>query len=418
MARVTWIVKINDGGWAEDTDATLTQIIDSIDRYARAATIHVIASAGRTIREDYPSFEPVRIYYDAGAGEVLKMVGFVVGCKENLHGADVEIVSGDFLLRRRSDIFVSYVASNISLILQNLIENYSPLEWDAGNISIVNDRVLTREWRGTRLDQIIHELATLSGNEIFGCDNDLKFFFRERDLTIATMSFSDNNIIAAETEIDETEAVDRVVLYFNSGNNAITSTRFDRGADNQATVGTVRPILRTAEYDHPEIVAEADAEMKARSYLDQGEPLNLITIKTAGFPALAPGQIVKVTSTELGISVQTEYVITEVEWNPRGYTFVKLLANSEGVVDILNALVTEKTRVDMKTSDATIAVVETNRVQQAVQVKITHLTIRTPVLDTGFFRWGAFGESFGGDGMGGTLGSPFLSYSVDIDESY
>ena len=286
------------------------------------------------------------------------------------------------------------------------------------NVQVVNNNSVTREWRGTRLDQIIQELATLSGNEAFGATDDLVFYFKPRDLTAAPLSFSDNNILMAEEEEDETEAVDRVVIYYNSGANAVTVTRFDRAADNQTTVGTVRPIMRTASYDHPEITAEADAIEKGEAYLNRAEPLNVIYVDTINFPDLSPGQVVPVTSSDLHIATATEYVITKIIWNTSGQTKVTLLENYEGVIDILNMLQTEKTRVDMKTSSAAVAPVETNRLKQPVKIKVTALKMYIPDIDDGFFRFGDFGEGFGVEDVGGKVGSPFNGYTTVLDETY
>lgn len=761
-----WKIYYGDTGgvtYTEDTDAKLVSITDAVDRFARSAKIQIYGSSGRNIGDDYSTFTPVKIYYDDGDGEVLKMVGFVTDITESAGGATADILSGDFLLRRRDDIFVSYTAEKISYILKDLIETYSPLQWidfewtdtadwhitdagahpndqsentecsdcygeidegeihlaygdifrdnflneentdipdnwindgsgfamdtlqitdnqavtnfdrprclrldnrgianpaychhnlniidttdntpyeikvkvtdgsqqwgiilqssigdvnlgnsmiqialgknianaveywdgavggyvnsgenfavdtwykivikpnyaantydawfdnilianniqfrnpgagtasiqfmninnsyvyiddvkvgeyetagdyttaeltdhsddlidleietsdcDANNyidrieiidngavvatysdniitngtttiteadlasgtfvgttgtdiqiklylvgdgsntpvverfnagytINIDNNRQITREWRGTRLDQIIEELSSLSANEVFGANSNLVFFFQPRDLTSAPLSFSNNNILLGEHQTGETEAVDRVVIYFNDGNNAVTVTRFDRAADNQNEVGTVRPIMRTASYDHPEIVNEADAIEKGEAYLNKSEPLDIIHIDTLNFPDLEPGQVVSITSSDLNITDATEYVITEIKWDPTGLTKVKLIENTEGVIDILNKLQTEKTRVDMKTSDSAVQPVETNRVQQEVNIKITRLQMYIPNLLNGYFRFGRFAEGFGGPIIGGMFGSGFDELINVLDESY
>jgi len=395
-----------------------------VDRFARSARVEIAASEGRNIRDDYPSFEPVRIYYDDGAGDVLKMTGFVVEFKQKgKAGVVLGILSGDFLLRRRDDLFISYAAKAISFILQDLIESYSPLEWDGANIDVRNDRVLTREWRGVRMDEIIQELSILSYNEEFGADNNLKFFFRPRDKSSAPISFTDSNIINADEEYSETEAFDRVVVYYPDAiagaDKAVTATRFDRAAENQARVGTVRPIIRAESFDHREITVEADAIQKAEEHLIKADPLIIISIETIGYPDLLPGEQVSVTSTDLGLLTPTFFVIAEIIWEAASdKTMVKLIKNSGGVVDVILALTTEKTRVDMKDAAAGVAVVETNKVKQPIQVKITNLLIRIPSLDTGFFRFGVFDEPIGPPGVGGTVGSSFIGYTEALNESY
>lgn len=417
---VSWsIYRWVDPAWVVDDDLSELFLIDSINRFSRSATAHIIPDPGRDIIADYPAYTKIRIYYDDGAGDVLRMVGFVSSTVLTNTGLNIEVLAGDYWLRIRN-ISVAYTTTLKSLILEDLIETFSPLEWDGANISIANNIAITREWRGVKLDAAIQEIASLSANESFGVDDDFKFFFKIQDLVKAPVNFSDDNILEITRENSDNRAIDKVTVYYEpiSGTAAVAVQNRERSLANQNAVGTVRPIVRTAEYDHPEIDDEDVARQKALSYLNAGAPLDLIEIITAGFPDLYPGQVAPVTSIDLNI-IEKEFVISEVSFNwMTGRTVVKLIENQDGIVDVLNLLKTEKTRVDLKGMAASIVPTETAVIVQPVSVKVTSVKGYLPDVLPDYFRLGEFGPGIGGENTGGKIGNAFIGWDLIVDESY
>lgn len=413
-----WNIQRFSGAWTDEDDCDDITITLSVDRFARSAVAHITPSDGRDIAADYPVFSPVRVRYDDGAGDVVKLVGFVASVVSGQDGADIEILSGDYFLRRQ-EVYLSVVASPIATILQTLVETYSALEWDAAEVDVVNNINVTREWRGERLDKVISELATLSASEVFGATDALKFFFRPRDLTPCAVAFDDANIIEASRETDQKEAVDKVYVYYTpiAGKSAVSVGNYADGAAHQALTGTIRPIIRTASYDHPEITDIDVAIEKARQYLDKAAPLDVITIHTMEYPEISPGEIASVTSSDLSI-VGGAYVIYEITWQWSTQDVqIKLIENRDGVVDFLNALQTEKVRVDMKEAAATIVPVENVALVQPIRIAITKVEAYLPTVDGDAFRAGYFGPGIGYTGVGGWLGYGITGWTKVLDET-
>lgn len=402
--------------WTEETSLIDCFVIDSIDRYARSAMVTIMADNSRDLLADYPTYTVIRIYYDDGAGDVLRMVGFVSSIESGKTSAKIEILGGDYWLRAR-EVFVTYTAQTKSYILQDLIENFTPIEWDASLVDVTNDDAITREWRGVRVDEIISEISGLSANEMFGCDDDFKFFFSPRDLTPGPQPFTDRNMLEATRLNNENTGVDRVTVYYN-GTGAVSVENREVTAANQGTAGTDSPIVRTATYEHPEIGTEAIAFEKANYYLKAKPPLDLIEILTLGFPEIVPGMVMNITSTDINVSAE-DFVVSEISFDSNSQeTRMKMIENSDGVIDALTMLSTEKTRVDMKSMSASIVATESVVIDAPVNVKITAVEIYQANNDTGYFRFGAFGDGIGGAETGGKIGSGFLGYTKVVDESY
>ena len=51
----------------------------------------------------------------------------------------------------------------------------------AGNIDVGDEQELTRSYQGEAVETVLRDLAFKSNNEDFGVNDDLEFFFRERE---------------------------------------------------------------------------------------------------------------------------------------------------------------------------------------------------------------------------------------------
>lgn len=369
------------------------EITDAYNRFARNAKLELYDPDGSKI-PSYPKFRQVEIEIKPPGGSFTREFGgFVAKSKTDDNRLILELLSHDLWLRRRNP-FVNFSAASISSILQTLIETYTPLDWVAGNVTVVNDVSITDEWKGESLGTIIEDLATASAGEEFGANDAGEFFFRPRETSAASRNFTVGQYYNADFEEDASQEINRVVVYYTA-DSSVGVAHQDRESQKQLAddLGYSSPAVVEIQRDHPEIPNRDAAERKAESILDGGQTIRTGSLRTWRGYDLEPGEVTKVVVPDQG--VDGEYRIAEITYSLRDNgTDLALAENSEGVTDVLVNLSGEVGRVDLKGADSGAVVDEVTPLEQAVEIK-TELAVYTRSVPDTQFAFGAFHGGFG-----------------------
>jgi hypothetical protein len=398
-----WVVDSNP--FALEPSLLDVRVTDTFNRFARDATV-VLDDPEGVLRADYPSGYPVQLEVkrDIDTSWSVRFGGFVFGDTTDRNTLELDILGHDLWLRRRK-IFDSYTDTAISAILKDLIQTYTPLNWDASLVEVTDGRLYTRQWKGEALAEIIDELSAASDGEEFGATNDARFYFQPRETSQSPRSFGVGEYYKADFDEDTTREVNRVVLYYGEGSSTGAVAVQDRASQRalQNDLGAPRPVVIEKTANFPEIVNEATAETRARKIL--GAQTSIRTGKLRSWDAfdVTPGDIATVTAPAQ--NVDGEFRVAEIEYRWQAdETRLRLAENSAGVVDVLSGLSDEVTRVDAKGADENASVNEVVDLlgEVVVETDIEVLTYSVPADQLLFGDWkGGFGDP---DVGGGRLG--------------
>lgn len=331
--------------------------------------------------------------------------GFVIDVEREDDVTSIKILSYDFWLRRR-DVLRSYEDEKISNILEDLITTLTPLDWDSGFIDVLNDRTISRKWKGENLSEVIDELASISGQENFGATANGTFFFRPRDSQSAPFDLSESRFTKTKWDEEGRHDVNQVTVYFGEDDATGAVTVADRQQQKELAdrLDRPRPVVIETSKSYPEITfdpedpeskeeAEEIARRKGRKIVQGRTGILKGEVKSwSGFDVDA-GDIIFVQDTDKDIS--GEFRIAEIEYNySSGDTIFRLAENKEGVIDILVEMSEEVTRIDLRDADEDVVPTEYVAInnQPAFETKVKAFKITLPEEQ---FLWG---ERLGGWG--------------------
>lgn len=389
----------------EEEDFLDATVVKAFNRFANRATA-IIMDIDGTKALTYVKGYLVEIQaHPGGTADWETLIGgFVVDIIRHTDTLEIHILSHDFWLRKRS-VFKSYTNQYISYILQDLIDDLTPLDWDAGLVSILNDQQITRTWKGEKLDVVIKELSTLSGNEEYGALSNRKFFFREQETVAADRNFDDGEYSEAEWPERKQEEANKVTIYYGqTGSTGIVTVQdLAKQAELQALIGASSPVVIEMVANYPEVDNEDAARAKGQALLDaKNLPLIGRLFSWDGYE-LTPGETTSVVDPDSDID--DSFRIASLEYSYlNAETIVTVVEDYEGVLDTLVRVNEEVVRIDMKEADITATVVETISIDQPYGIAVTVKAYKQTVPDTMFI----YGEQKGGLGDpavgGGYLG--------------
>jgi len=338
-------------------DVTVT---DSVNRFARSATLKIDDPDG-TKKSKYPRGERVEVEYskDGGSTYTRRFAGFLLepATQKSVDGGrsivEVEVLGYDNLFRRR-DLYETYSSQSISSILEDLIRNNTSIKWVPGNVDVVNDKTISREFRGERVEKAIGELAGISGSEDYGVNDDLEFFFRPESIDRAPADITDGDWIDYDLPESGKRSVNKVRLFYGESGSKSSVIVEDRSEQlslkNELNAPSRVVIEETATY--PEISSEATARRKAEEILRGRSQTQTGSVTTVEREAVEAGEVFRLEISEKGID--TDFRVAEIEYQWRqGLTKLKVAENSGNVSDLLVGLADSVSRVSARDADPT-----------------------------------------------------------------
>jgi len=382
-------------------------LTDSINRFADSATLMFDDPDGNKL-DAYPRGQSVELEVsdDGGATYTRRFAGLVQDVTQRSSGgADklkVRLVGYGLLIRVRT-VYESYSSAALSTILEDIITTYTPVNWVAGNVSFANDKTVDLTIDGQRVDEVIARIASESGDEDFGVNRDLEFFFSQRETERAPSDIVDGDWTQYNLPEQGRDAINRVELFYGSGGNESRVIVEDRAAqrDLEGKLGAAGNVVISEEKTYPEISTEAEAQAKAREILKNKSEIQTGTVTTFGRFGMEAGDVFRL---QIGDkNIDTDFRVAQIEYYwVRDETIVTVAENTGDVRDLLVGLADDVRRIDSRDADPNAAFTQFLQFSSGVTAS-AEAGFSEVLFDDDAFISG-FGQSFAGFGNPDELG--------------
>ena len=354
------IRRVNDG----ETDRRIIgddgSLVDSINRFAREARVP-LADPDHSLEAKYDDYDPVEVeYLDRSAGEwVRRFGGYVADLQKDDATLTVKCLSYDSFLRDRR-VNRGYVDEPISAILEDLITDtaITPLDWDAGNVTVPNDESLDRVYEGEMLDVVLDELATAATDgepAEWGANADAEFFFGPRGGQ-STPSGALSPAIEVVDQDDQRTEKTRSTVYYGEDDDQTATTRED--AAREGEIADKLPFddadraTQPMSKHYPQIDDEDDADRKSKDLQSKHSAVDAWEFQTTGAGGVEPGMTgtLSVPHRDIDRTVR----VAQVEYDlSGGLTTVLATANNRAALDRMVQIADEVSRLDARGQDST-----------------------------------------------------------------
>lgn len=288
--------------------------------------------------------------------EFSKLTGYVVEAREReSQGADtleVQAYSFDQFLRR-DQVSSDLSGQTISSALETIITEDTPVAYNADKVTVGDNQELTRAFRGEQVETAIRELAFISENEEFGVDDDIEFFFREREF--GTIARGIDNTQWLDYDIPELgkDVVNEAEVWYDGGDESVIVDDPDDKLQLQDALDLPDPGRQREEINRPQIANRVDAEAEGLSYLEVRQSTLTGTVTTYGLFNASPGDTIDITIEPRGIDEEFRVAAVEYRWL-EDETVLTVVENRDTTnAEVLYRLSEAVDRVEMESADRT-----------------------------------------------------------------
>ena len=388
------------------------EVVDAVNRFGRHAIVWIDDEGGEKWTQ-YPrgSAHELEVSDDGGETFTRRFAGYVVERREaDNQGADeleVELYSFDHFLRRNR-FSRDLTGDSIATALEGIIDDFTPVKWEPGNVTVGEETTLNREFEGEIVEAAISELATKSQNEEFGVNDDLEFFFRPRETDTAPRDIEDDQWLDYDIPELGKEALNEFELFYGDGDDE-ASIVVDDGGDKfslQDSIGANSPVVLYDFAVREDIDNESDARDKAEELLEQRESTLTGEVTTFGLFDARPGDLINVTINSRDLD--GEFRIAELRYNwGRDETTVTIVERrgdqDETLIRITDTLKRVEGRDANRDAPTTILKELGVDLEWTVALRVSQNSYADDA-----FRFGDFGDGVGAEGVGGTLGDQLV----------
>ncbi|UXF50023.1 hypothetical protein 7865G3B6_9 [Haloquadratum phage sp.] len=306
-----------------------------------------------------------------GKTQLSKFTGFVVERRENdQQGQDVlevEAYSFDQFLRQ-NDVSNDQSGKLISDAIEDIIKTDTPVSFNSSKVEVVDDSKLRRSLQDERVETALQILSFESGNEGFGVDDSLEFFFRPREQETIARGIDNTEWFNYDIPERGKEAVNEVEVRFNDGNRSVVIDNPGQKLDIQNSLNLPEPATQRARVARPNITNSEDAEQEGRRFLELKNVTLTGTITTFGLFEAEPFDTIDVEIIPRGIDA--EFVVTQIEYNwGRDETTLTIVENRGFDEDLFVRLAAKTERIDLRDTDPDA--VETRIISADVAASVT-----------------------------------------------
>jgi hypothetical protein len=348
--RVKWRVT-RDGTDVEDSVFDVDPVVDTANPFGDYAVIKIDDTAGNKF-DQYARGTRVDVAVSTNAGISFtdRFTGYVVERRENEQaGADVlevEAYSFDQFLRRNT-VTNDQRGNTITQALADIIQTDTPVTYVAGNVDVGDDQELTRSYQGETVESTLRDLAFKSNNEDFGVNDDLGFFFRERETVHIDRGIDNTQWFNYDIPELGKETINEVEVWFDDGEESVVVDDGTDKLDLQDNLGLPSPGTQRAELNRPLLTDIADAEDVGRKYLAFRNATLSGTVTTFGLFTAEPGDTIDIEIASRGIDEEFVIAATEYRWG-RDETILTIVEKRGDVDDILSELNDSVQRQEME----------------------------------------------------------------------
>jgi len=263
----TWRL-FNDG--VEESSLINVQYIDSANPFGDYVICQIEDTLGFKFDQFSYATEIEVTVTPEGGNEITKFTGFVVERRENdQQGQDVlevEAYSFDQFLRQ-NDVSNDQSGKLISDAIQDIVQTDTPVSFNAAKVNVVDDFELRRSLQDERVETALQILSFESGNEGFGVDDTLEFFFRPRERDTVSRGIENTEWFNYDIPERGKEAINEVEVRFDDGNRSVVVDNPSQKLEIQNSLNLPDPATQRARIARPEITNAQDAESEGRRFL-------------------------------------------------------------------------------------------------------------------------------------------------------
>lgn len=253
----------------------------------------------------------------AGDGFTQRFTGYVVERREaDSDGADileVEAYSFDQFLRRNV-VDEDLTGQTILEALQTIIEDYTPVFWDATNVTVGDNQTLTQSYNGEKVEDVLNSLSDKSVNEEFGVNESVEFFWEPPESQPAPRDIDNTQWFDYDIPELGAEKINEVEVFYNGGDDSVI---VDDGGDKtelENSLGLSGPGTQKEEITREEITDISDARAVGEKFLDSRNNTLSGTVTTFGLNDAAPGDVINIKIDERGIDGDFRIAEHEMRW--------------------------------------------------------------------------------------------------------
>ena len=235
----------------------------------------------------------------------------------------------------------------ISEALEDIITTDTPVTYVAGNIDVGDEQELTRSYHGEAVETVLRDLAFKSNNEDFGVNDDLEFFFRERETVHIDRGIDNTQWFNYDIPELGKEAINEVEVWFDDGEESVIVDDGTDKLDLQDSLELADPGTQRAELNRPLITDINDAEDEGRKYLQFRNSTLSGTVTTFGLFDAEPGDTIDIEIQPRGIDEEFVIAAIEYRWGV-DETILTIVEKRGDVDDILSELNESVQRVEME----------------------------------------------------------------------
>jgi hypothetical protein len=279
--------------------------------------------------------------------------GFVVESKQKTdRGADIvelTIYRNDQFLRL-NDVSNDQTDATIDAAIEDIIKTDTPVDYNASKVDVQDNERLTLSLQDRPVEEALLLLAFKSGDEEFGVDDTLEFFFEPREREHNDRGIAPEDVFDYDIPERGREAINEVEVRFDGGTQSVVVDAPTDKLDLQESIGLSDPGTQRKRINRPEITTVRDAEDEARQFLQVTQAAIAGEVTTFDLFDLEPFDTIDVSIPDAG--VDGEFVVTSVqkEWI-RDETTVGIV-EKRGLDDSTIARLEDKAeRVDLRGSD-------------------------------------------------------------------
>ena len=346
----TWEL-FRDG--TKEQDLINVEYIDSANPFGDYVICQIEDNQGQKFDKfEYATEIEVAVTPDGGT-QLSKFTGFVVERRENdQQGQDVlevEAYSFDQFLRQ-NDVSNDQSGKLISDAIEDIIKTDTPVSFNANKVSVVDDFDIKRSLQDERVETALQILSFESGNEGFGVDDSLEFFFRPRERDTISRGIDNTEWFNYDIPERGKEAVNEVEVRFDNGNRSVVVDNPSQKLEIQNSLNLPDPATQRARIARPEITNAASAETEGRRFLELKNVTLTGTITTFGLFEAEPFDTIDVEIIPRGIDA--EFVVTQIEYNwGRDETTLTIVENRGFDEDLFVRLAAKTERIDLRNTD-------------------------------------------------------------------
>jgi hypothetical protein len=363
---VQWFL-FRDGTF--EPDLINIQYIDSANPFGDYIVAQIEDNLGQTF-DKYPFGTKIQVDTDDDGDRTVQFLGFVVERRESdQQGQDVlevEAYSFDQFLRQ-NDVSNDQSGKLISDAIQDIVQTDTPVSYNPSKVNVIDDFELRRPLQGERVETALQILSFDSGNEGFGVDGQLDFFFEPREQNTVSRGIDNTEWFNYDIPERGKEAINEVEVRFDDGNRSVVVDNPGQKLQIQDSLNLPDPATQRARIARPNITNSQDAESEGRRFLELKNVTLTGTITTFGLFNAEPFDTINAEIIPRGID--NEFIITQIEYNwGRDETTLTIVENRGFDEDLFVRLSEKAERIDLRDSDP-----------QAVEDRITSANVAASV---------------------------------------